>query len=225
MQKALAGWSGLFVYFQVYCFIDDLLAATRPAWAPAPDPRQHLSDAEVLTTALVAARYFGGNLACPALHAGPLGAAAAAQERLFAPPAPAQGRAGGVVCHLRPTAYYVHEDTFKEATGCSSTRRGAPTASGRTSRPAPFSFGTFATASKPASAASPTAFPNIFTPPPPLVSPSKSASLSLYTRWTGSDYNPQLGLATPTKNPAANTRFAAGSSVTEPPVGLEPTTL
>lgn len=47
----------------MYCFIDDLLAAVRPAWAPAPDPRQHLSDAEVLTTALVAARYFGANLA------------------------------------------------------------------------------------------------------------------------------------------------------------------
>ena len=47
----------------MYCFIDDLLTAVRPAWAPAPDPRRHLSDAEVLTTALVAARYFGGNLA------------------------------------------------------------------------------------------------------------------------------------------------------------------
>jgi hypothetical protein len=47
----------------MYCLIDDLLTAIRPAWAPAPDPRQHLSDAEVLTTALVAARYFGGNLA------------------------------------------------------------------------------------------------------------------------------------------------------------------
>jgi hypothetical protein len=47
----------------MYCFIDDLLRATRPFWAPAPDPRQHLSDAEVLTTALVAARNFGGNLA------------------------------------------------------------------------------------------------------------------------------------------------------------------
>ena len=34
------------------CIIDDLLAAVRPAWAPAPDPRQHLSDAGVLTTAL-----------------------------------------------------------------------------------------------------------------------------------------------------------------------------
>lgn len=44
------------------CFIDDLLTATRPAWAPAPDPRRCLSDAQVLTTALVAARYFGGNL-------------------------------------------------------------------------------------------------------------------------------------------------------------------
>lgn len=47
----------------MYCFIDDLLTAIRPAGAPAPDPRQHLSDAEVLTTALVAARFFSGNLA------------------------------------------------------------------------------------------------------------------------------------------------------------------
>ena len=47
----------------MYCFIDDLLTAIRPAWTPAPDPRQHLSDTEVLTTALVGARYFGGNLA------------------------------------------------------------------------------------------------------------------------------------------------------------------
>jgi hypothetical protein len=46
----------------MYCFIDDLLTLCRPAWAPAPNPRQRLSDAEVLTTALVVARYFGGNL-------------------------------------------------------------------------------------------------------------------------------------------------------------------
>jgi len=46
-----------------YCLIDDLLAACRPSWASPPDPRQHLSDAEVLTPALVAARFFGGNLA------------------------------------------------------------------------------------------------------------------------------------------------------------------
>ena len=45
----------------MYCFIDDLLAFVRPAWMPAADAQRHLSDAEVLTTALVAARYFGGN--------------------------------------------------------------------------------------------------------------------------------------------------------------------
>jgi hypothetical protein len=32
-----------------------LLTLTRPTWTPAPDLRQHLSDAQVLTTALVAA--------------------------------------------------------------------------------------------------------------------------------------------------------------------------
>ena len=46
----------------MYCFIDDLLTRTRPVWARPADPRRHLSDAQVLTTALVAARYFGGNL-------------------------------------------------------------------------------------------------------------------------------------------------------------------
>nr|WP_082773601.1 IS982 family transposase [Hymenobacter sp. PAMC 26628] len=40
-----------------------MLTLCRPRWAPQPDPRRHLCDAEVLTTALVAARYFGGNLA------------------------------------------------------------------------------------------------------------------------------------------------------------------
>ena len=45
-----------------YCFIDDLLTKTRPVWARPADPRRHLSDAQVLTTALIAARYFSGNL-------------------------------------------------------------------------------------------------------------------------------------------------------------------
>lgn len=44
----------------MYCFIDDFLCACYPRWA---DKRRHLSDAEVLTTALLAARFFGGNLA------------------------------------------------------------------------------------------------------------------------------------------------------------------
>lgn len=43
----------------MYCFIDDFLRVSRPRWA---DKRRHLSDAEVLTTALLAARFFGGNL-------------------------------------------------------------------------------------------------------------------------------------------------------------------
>lgn len=42
----------------MYCFIDDLLRTTRPQ---APHKR-HLSDAEILTTALFAGRFFGGNL-------------------------------------------------------------------------------------------------------------------------------------------------------------------
>ena len=46
----------------MYCFLDDLLTKTRPVWARPVDPRRRLSDAQVLTTALVAARYFGGNL-------------------------------------------------------------------------------------------------------------------------------------------------------------------
>ena len=43
----------------MYCFIDDFLRVSQPRWA---DKRWHLSDAEVLTTALLAARFFGGNL-------------------------------------------------------------------------------------------------------------------------------------------------------------------
>lgn len=46
----------------MYCFLDDLLTRTRPVWARPADPRRCLSDAKVLTTALVATRYFGGNL-------------------------------------------------------------------------------------------------------------------------------------------------------------------
>ena len=46
----------------MYCFLNDLLTHTRPVWARPADPRRRLSDAEVLTTALVAAHYFGGNL-------------------------------------------------------------------------------------------------------------------------------------------------------------------
>ena len=46
----------------MYCFLDDLLTLTHPRWARLADPRRRLSDAQVLTTALVAARFFGGNL-------------------------------------------------------------------------------------------------------------------------------------------------------------------
>ncbi|RZK12181.1 MAG: IS982 family transposase, partial [Hymenobacter sp.] len=46
----------------MYCFLDDLLTLTRPAGTRPADPRRRLSDAQVLTTALVAARFFGGNL-------------------------------------------------------------------------------------------------------------------------------------------------------------------
>ncbi|WBA41962.1 IS982 family transposase [Hymenobacter canadensis] len=44
----------------MYCFIDDFLRLYQPCWY---DKRRHLSDADVLTTALLAARFFGGNLA------------------------------------------------------------------------------------------------------------------------------------------------------------------
>lgn len=46
----------------MYCFLDDLLTLTRPVRPLPADPRRRLSDAQVLTTALVAARFFGGNL-------------------------------------------------------------------------------------------------------------------------------------------------------------------
>jgi hypothetical protein len=46
----------------MYCFLDDLHRLTRPAGTPPPASGRRLTDAQVLTTALVAARFFGGNL-------------------------------------------------------------------------------------------------------------------------------------------------------------------
>ena len=46
----------------MYCFLDDLLPHMRPVTTLKPHVGRHLNDAQVLTTALVAARYFGGNL-------------------------------------------------------------------------------------------------------------------------------------------------------------------
>ena len=46
----------------MYCLLDDLLTLTRPVRPLPADPRRRLTDAQVLTTALVAARFFGGNL-------------------------------------------------------------------------------------------------------------------------------------------------------------------
>lgn len=43
---------------ELYCIIDDLLKTT----GHSEDPRRSMSDSEVLTTALVAAHFFGGNL-------------------------------------------------------------------------------------------------------------------------------------------------------------------
>ena len=51
----------------MYCLLDDFINAARPSWARPADKRRHLSDAEILTTALVAARFFGGNW-CQAQH-------------------------------------------------------------------------------------------------------------------------------------------------------------
>jgi len=42
----------------IYCFVDDFFKAR----GHREDPQTQMSDAEVLTTALVAARFFGGNL-------------------------------------------------------------------------------------------------------------------------------------------------------------------
>jgi hypothetical protein len=46
----------------MYCVLDDLIRFTRPAGTPPPASSRRLTDAQVLTTALVAARFFGGNL-------------------------------------------------------------------------------------------------------------------------------------------------------------------
>ncbi|MFD1188889.1 transposase, partial [Pontibacter rugosus] len=46
----------------MYCVLDDLIRFTRPTGTPPPPSGRRLTDAQVLTTALVAARFFGGNL-------------------------------------------------------------------------------------------------------------------------------------------------------------------
>ncbi|WP_181309091.1 IS982 family transposase [Rufibacter sp. XAAS-G3-1] len=48
----------------IYCFIDDYLQVT----GRKPAAKRKLSDAEVITTALVAARFFGGNMATAASY-------------------------------------------------------------------------------------------------------------------------------------------------------------
>lgn len=46
----------------MYCFLDELLRFTGPVGTLPPASGRRLTDAQVLTTALVAARFFGGNL-------------------------------------------------------------------------------------------------------------------------------------------------------------------
>ncbi len=46
----------------MYCFLDDLIHFTRPPGTPLLASGRRLTDAQVLTTALIAARFFGGNL-------------------------------------------------------------------------------------------------------------------------------------------------------------------
>lgn len=49
----------------MYCFLDDFL---RLAYPKPADKRRQVSDAELLTTALLSARYFGGNLTVAAAY-------------------------------------------------------------------------------------------------------------------------------------------------------------
>lgn len=46
----------------MYCLLDDLIRFTRPTGSLSSATGRRLTDAQVLTTALVAARFFGGNL-------------------------------------------------------------------------------------------------------------------------------------------------------------------
>ena len=46
----------------MYCLLDDIICFTRPADTSPATGSRRLSDAQVLTTALVATRFFGGNL-------------------------------------------------------------------------------------------------------------------------------------------------------------------
>ena len=49
----------------MYCFFDDFLRIAHPRLA---DKRRHVSDGEGLTTAVLSARYFGGNLSVAAAY-------------------------------------------------------------------------------------------------------------------------------------------------------------
>ena len=46
----------------MYCLLDDIIRFTHPANTPPATSGRRLTDAQVLTTALVATRFFGGNL-------------------------------------------------------------------------------------------------------------------------------------------------------------------
>ncbi|QKG58380.1 hypothetical protein GKZ68_18140 [Hymenobacter sp. BRD128] len=46
----------------MYCVLDDLLRFASPAGTRPPTSGQRLTDAQVLTTALVATRVFGGKI-------------------------------------------------------------------------------------------------------------------------------------------------------------------
>lgn len=112
----------------MYCVLDDLIRFTRPAGTLPPASGRRLTDAQVLTTALVAARFFGGNLVVAKHHmaqhwgqnwldkSGFTRRLHALTDMLLAHFA----RVGEVLKHLHPEARYVL-DSFPVAV-CHNTR-------------------------------------------------------------------------------------------------------
>ncbi|QIP13686.1 hypothetical protein G8759_14180 [Spirosoma aureum] len=52
----------------IYCFLDDFFVETRHPGSIKPQAKPKVSDAIILTTAIISARFFGGNQASAMLY-------------------------------------------------------------------------------------------------------------------------------------------------------------
>lgn len=100
----------------MYCLLDDLLLHTRPAGTLPPPSGRRLTDAQVLTTAVVAARFFGGNLVVAKHYMEQHWGQKAEQERLY-PSLTLNLPAGSVLYTDAGYTNYGADDLFNEASG------------------------------------------------------------------------------------------------------------